>query len=90
MLTQLFDEQSTNATGSVIVEHNGGEVEVIVDGTFGGGTVTLMANFDEVGWVPVKGGEWTTPEVRILRTVRKCQLRLDLAGATSPSISAWI
>ena len=53
MMTQVLNAQSTNATGTTIVEHNGGEVEVIVSGTFGGGTVTLMANFGSVGWVPI-------------------------------------
>lgn len=90
MLQQIFTAKASNGQSST-VEHSGGSVEVIVAGTFGGGTATLQARYaDTATWVPVAGGAWTTPEVRVLQTVRKCELRLDLTGATAPSLNAWI
>lgn len=90
MMTQIFTGVTTNGS-SLVVEHNGGEVEVIVDGTFGGGTATLKAKYKGMStWVPLANGKWTEPEIRVLRTVRKCELRLDLADSTSPNLNAWI
>lgn len=90
MMTQIFTGASANGS-SAVVDHNGGEVEVIVDGTFGSGTATLKAQFYGMStWVPLANGRWTEPEARVLRTARKCKLRMDLDGATAPSLNAWI
>lgn len=90
MLQQIFTGQTSNAQ-SLEVDHQGGEVEVVLAGTFGGGTATLQAKYaDTATWVPVSGGAWTAAEMRILKTVRKCKLRLDLTGATAANLNAWI
>lgn len=70
----------------------GGELEIVVNGTFGGATVTLEANYPAVGaWVPIWQGTWTDSQVKILRLIRACSIRLTISSAGgSTSISAWI
>jgi hypothetical protein len=90
MLQQVFTAKTSNGQ-SLEVDHGGGEIEVVVYGTFGGGTATLQAKYaDTATWVPVSNGAWTTAEMRLLKTIRPCKLRLDLTGATSPSLNAWM
>lgn len=90
MLSQIFTGVTANGS-SLVVDHCGGEVEVIVDGTFGSGTATLKAQYSGMStWVPLANGKWTEPEIRVLRTVRKCKLRMDLTGATASNLNAWI
>lgn len=96
MMKKVFDGQTSNGS-SLTVEHCGGEVEVVVGGTnsnFGGGKVTLEAYYSPIGdWVPVYEGVWDAADgqsVKILRTIRKCNLRLTLSGASGANLDAWI
>ena len=89
-LQQVFTAQAANGQ-SAEVDHSGGKLDVIVAGTFGGGTATMQARYvGTATWVPLSNGVWTAPEVRVLETVRPCKLRFDLTGATTPSLNAWI
>ena len=88
-MTQMFTAQDADGD-SAVVTHNGGEIEAIVSGDFGGGTLTLSANYNGVGYVPLFEGTWTEPSIKILRTVRPCLLRFTLSGATAPALDAWI
>lgn len=90
MLQQIFTNKAGDGT-SLTVDHGGGLVEVVVAGNFGGGTATLQARYKGTAtWVPISGGAWTEPEVRTLHTVRPCELRLELAGASAADLNAWI
>lgn len=90
MFQKVFDGQNADGN-SLVVDHGGGEVEIIVANNLGGGTVTAYAEFGAGnGYVPLDNGEWTEPLVKILRTVRPCKIRLTLSGATAPDVDAWI
>lgn len=90
MLFQIFTAQASDAS-SLVVNHGGGQVEIVVGGSFGGGTVTAVARFPGTGaWVPLDGGEWTVPAVKLLATIRPCEIRLDLVGASGASLNAWV
>ena len=91
---QVLSSRTANLTAGsgTIVVHSGGELEVIVAGVLGGATVTLNARFAGTStWVPVDGGEWTTPLVKSLRISRPCELTFSLANAGgSTSVNAWM
>jgi hypothetical protein len=89
MLTRVFNNQSGNGD-SAIVQLNGGEVEIIVDGNFGAsGTVTAKARYRGMtDFVPLDNGEWTGPMIKVLRVPRPCELRLSAVGTTT--INAWV
>lgn len=83
----------TNASSgnSSIVEYNGDMIEVTVDGTFNGATVTLQRRrIGGAQWVPVMDGTWTAPMVKLLQFPRRCELRLAITGGSTPSINAWM
>jgi hypothetical protein len=86
----LFSAQTTNAN-SPAVQLNGGEIEVVVAGTLGGGTVTIEAFYPVINaWVPLDGGSFTAASVRVLKTVRPCQVRAVLSGATGASLTVGV
>lgn len=90
MFTQVFTTQTSDANSSTVA-FNGGQLEIVVSGTFGGGTVTLEANYPDVNaWVAVADGSWTESEVKLLELIRPCSLRLVLAGSSGASLDAWI
>lgn len=90
-MQKIFNAATANGD-SLTVTHNGGEVEIVVDGVFGGATVTLYALYAEAGvYVPIYEGAWTESSIRVLRTIRKCTLRLTITDASETTeINAWI
>ena len=64
-------------------------------GTFGGGTLTLEASFDDgVNWIPLKKStgevlEITEPEIHTI-VIGKCLMRFKLADASAPEVKITI
>ncbi len=90
-LNKILDAATSGE--STVVEHGGGEVEFVVDGTFGGATVSLLAKFENTTWVPVsESGEpaiWASPLIKSFHISRACQLKLAISG-TATEINAWL
>ncbi len=65
----------------------GGGLFIHLNGTFGGGTVTVELSYDTgTTWIPVSADAVYTSSV--IRTVNlpDCWVRLDMSGATSPTV----
>jgi len=64
-------------------------------GTFGGGTVTVEASFDNgTIWIPLKKAsgdvlEITSNEIHTI-VLGKCLMRFKIAGATNPTVNITI
>lgn len=91
---QVFTNQA--ADGASTEFKHFGEVgdyallNVYVAGTFGGGTVTVEAELpDGSGWVAVAGGAITEAGMHVI-DAGPFVGRLSLAGATGPTINAWV
>jgi len=95
MFTQVLTSATTNVTSTAVI-HSGGEVDIAVNGVFGGASVALQANFTGVDtWVPVSEGTaacaFTVSLIKTLKVSRRCQLRLVITGATgTTSLNGWI
>lgn len=91
MFTQVFTARTTNGD-STKQPHQGGEVEIVVKGTFDGATVTAYADFvNGPSACPIDGGVFTDPNTKILRTVRPCSVYFTVSSAgASTSIDAWV
>lgn len=93
-MQRVLNGQTANLSpgAGTIVRHNGGEMEVVVSGTFDSSTLTLYGRYDGTStWVRLKDAVWTEPDVILLRTVRPCDLSFGLASAGgSTSLTAWI
>lgn len=91
---QVFTNQVTDAD-SPTFKHFGENgdyalLNVYIAGTFGGGTVSVQAQLpDGSGWVTVGGGDITVAGMHVI-DAGPFVGRLHLAGATSPSINAWV
>lgn len=96
MRVQLFTAQAADGDSSA-VDLRPGSVPGIafygtlfVDGTFGGGTVTVLVSPDDgTTWVTTDV-TFTEENVQNLQINAPVKLKLSLSGATTPSISAWI
>jgi len=95
MMKEILSAADANGD-SLIVDHNGGEVEVVVEGTFDGATVTAYLKMDgRDTWVPASENSavaaWTEPMVKAFKTLRKCQIKLTISSAgASTEITAAI
>lgn len=89
---KVFDGQSANGTSTLFSNFTGttGRVHVYVSGDLGGGTINVEARLpDESAWVAVDGGEITGTGLFILESSYFVG-RLNLTGATTPSVDAWV
>lgn len=73
------------------MEFLGGAGTLFVTGTFGGGTATLeILAPDGVTWLTVGAGTTLTTAGAAGFTAPVRPIRVTLAGATAPSIQAWV
>lgn len=86
---QLFDAQTSNGASTTFEIIALGFVNVYVTGTFGGGTVAIQAQAPDGTWVDISGGDFASPGMRVIEAA-PLTARLNLTGATSPNISAWV
>lgn len=91
MFTQVFTSQTANGD-STKQPHTGGEVEIVVKGTFDGATVTAYADFvNGPTACPLDGGSFTAANTKVLKTVRPCSIYFTVTNAgASTSINAWV
>ena len=92
---RLFNAQAANGNSAVFsikrdVPAEGVQMELYVLGTLGGGTVVLQASPDGgTTWQTITSAI-TTVGRTLITVCSQCPLRLNLSGATSPSVNAWI
>lgn len=63
------------------------EVGVIVQGTFGGGTLTVEYSLDGVVWVPDGTLEFTEAGTGFFKLPYACSYRATLSGSTTPDLT---
>ena len=81
----------TADASSTVVQWPGGVGQMVVDGDFGGGTITLdMSPDDETTWVPIGGDSTVGADAVVNFDLNACDLRLTLAGSTSPALNGWL
>ena len=76
----IYDDPITTTGDTAIFEHEGGEIDIDVWGTFGGSTVVLKRNTvdsEAANFVPLENGTWTAALGKSLRS-NKCKLRFIL------------
>ena len=99
-MIRMFNAQGANGQSAPYRVINEGSSEghprprvdfsLYADGTFGGGTVKLQASPDGgTTWFDVPSASLTVKGV-VGGTVYGQRLRLDLSGATAPTLSAWL
>lgn len=86
-MKQLLNNASTN-TQSESASYYGGMAWLIASGDFGGGSVVPQMQAPDGSWVDLIDSEMTAPGAQIL-SAPPVDIRLRLAGATNPSVSAW-
>lgn len=87
--TQLFTNQAANGASSAITSA-GEYMTLVVAGTFGGGTVTIQCSPNGgTTWVDTEA-TFTAAGVKNIIGGEGLQFRLNLTGATSPSLNAWV
>ena len=81
----------TSSGASPAVDFAGGNAAVIVAGTFGGGTAQLQILApDNTTWVPLGSPTSFTANGIAGFTAPAGKLRINLTGATTPSLAAWV
>lgn len=90
MATQ--SKQTLSANGdTAVIDWAGGEGLYSARGTWGSGTTTLMASFDDGSNYTSAGTEGVlTADGMVLFTLPACKLKISLTGATSPSLDVTI
>lgn len=76
----------TGNTSGNAVRVEGGRAAVIVSGTFGGGTATLQVKNEAGTWVAVSDAAWTAAKTAIIEFGASAEFRINLSGATGPSL----
>ena len=86
------DRQTLAANGQTTDVGTVGAVRLSLTGSFGGGTAQLQAKDPSGSFVNVAGGSFTavTDFVFEFPANVQNQLRVDLSGATAPSLVVWI
>ncbi len=86
----IMENQTADGPGELI-QHFGGHVQIQVDGTFDGATVTLQVSQDNLPFNSLDEAlaNFTTGDVVIFKMIKGARYRLDMAGAGgSTSVSA--
>lgn len=92
---RLFNNLAANGNSPTFnpkleVEEVGLSMELFVTGTFGAGTVQLQQSPDGgTNWFNV-GAAITAAGRYVVTVYSQTPLRLNLSGATAPSLNAWI
>ena len=88
--TKVFDGVSANGN-STALNWPGGVGQMVVEGTWGGGTVKLQVSPDDgTTWVAVGGDSTITADGVVNFDLNSCDIRLNLSGATAPSLDGWL
>ena len=89
-LTKVFDGVTTNSS-SDSVDWPGGVGQMVVEGTWGGGTVKLqMSPDDGTTWVAIGGDASITADGVVNFDLNACDLRLNLSGSTAANLDGWL
>lgn len=86
----MFSDRTTNGSSSLVPWH-GGEGTFFASGDFSGGTCALQASFDSgVTWIDVGSDVALTSPGAGKFSLGVCLLRVTLASAASPNVTAGI
>jgi len=89
-LTKVFDGASADGN-STALNWPGGVGQMVVSGTFGGGTVKLqMSPDDGTTWVDVGGDSSVTAAAVVNFDLNGCDIRLNLSGSTGADLDGWL
>lgn len=92
--TKVFTAVSANGNSSVVDVDENKILDLVAfaaKGTWGSGTIKLQAQLpDNSTWFDVPSATRTSDGYYVATNVYASKLRLNLAGATSPSLDAWI
>jgi hypothetical protein len=95
MFNQVFTSRTTNGD-SLEATSEGGEVDIVLDGVFGGASVAVMVRFRGLPtFVPASEGDaacvFTAPMTKTIKLSRPCTIKLVISSAGgSTSLNAWI
>jgi hypothetical protein len=95
MFTQVFTSRTTNGD-SLEATSGGGEVDIVVDGTFDGCSVAVMIRFNGLPtFVPASEGDaacvFTAPMTKTIKLSRPATIKLVVSSAGgSTDVDAWI
>lgn len=86
------DVQAMTGDGQTAERGTVGCVRLSITGGFGGGTAKLQAKNPLGAWVDVAGGSFTVATDTLFEFPPNVQnqLRVDVNGSTTPTISVWI
>ena len=89
-LTKVFNGVTTNSS-SDSVNWPGGVGQMVVEGTFGSGTVKLqMSPDDGTTWVAIGGDATVTADAVVNFDLNSCDIRLNLSGSTGANLDGWL
>jgi|TARA_R110000824_G_scaffold31783_5_gene103097 hypothetical protein len=89
-LSKVFDGVTADGN-STEVAWPGGVGQMVVEGTWGGGTVALqMSPDDSVTWVAIGGDATITADGVVSFNLNGCDIRLNLSGSTGANINGWL
>tara|TARA_B100001750_G_scaffold172218_1_gene140460 strand:+ start:73 stop:414 length:342 start_codon:yes stop_codon:yes gene_type:complete len=89
-LTQVFTGVTADGE-SAELNWPGGVGQMVVDGTFGGGTVALeMSPDDGTTWVAIGGDASVTSDAVVNFDLNGCDIRLSLSGSSGANLNGWL
>jgi len=88
-MIKVMDAVAADGNSSVYV-WRGGKGTLVGAGTFGSGTLSVQVSLDNgTTWVGLASATMTAASA-ITFEVHRCQMRFNLAGATGPTLNAWV
>jgi len=89
-LAQVFDGVTADGNSSS-VDWPGGVGQMVVEGTFGSGTVKLqMSPDDGTTWVAIGGDSTVTADAVVNFDLNGCDIRLNLSGSSGADLNGWL
>ena len=89
-LTKVFDGVTADGN-STALDWPGGVGQMVVEGTFGSGTVKLqMSPDDGTTWVAIGGDATVTADAVVNFDLNGCDIRLNLSGSTGANLDGWL
>ena len=93
-MSKVFNGQAADATSTLEATGPTGKAWVEVEGTFGGGTVTVQKESPggNLNNLNINGVEqaYTAPFAVFVELGASCSLALDLSGSAGASVDGWI